>query len=157
MKLTEVTFSDLSNIVHQIFISEHQRFATPDFKIIKFVGVYDYGSAGANDGLYIRAIYEAVHTAWYTHANILDFTELDYQWGDQMDHVFNFGWNSYIQYQHPLVVIVGERCREALQSLLTSNYQKDCCDTLEEAIQLAKQKHLDHEKHLAEWRNSVGI
>jgi hypothetical protein len=164
MKFSEVAYSDLSSITHKIFVHKRPRYVTSELKIIKFIGSYGHGGAGANDALYIRAACEAAHTAWYSKANILDFTELDYQWGDEMQGVLAFGWDKVIKYQYPLAVVVGDSCRKALQSLFvfanhqthTSNYQDYCRDTLEEAIELAEQKHIAYKEYLDKWFKERG-
>lgn len=148
MKFIEVTYADLSDITHKIFVSEYPRRVTPRFKIIRFTGVYRPGGAGRDDALYIVAACEAAHEAWYSqHANILDFTALDYQWGDEMEWVFRFGWYQSLKYQHPLAIVVGDRCRKALQSLMKTRYDDYCRNSLPAAIRLAKQKHLSFEEH----------
>lgn len=157
MLFSEVSYADLSDITHKIFISDHAQFITPELKIIKFFGHYRYGSAGSNDAHYIYAACKAAHTAWHTDANIIDFTELAYQWGDEMEGIFSFGWDRHTKSQHPLAVIVGDSCREALRSLLGSQYQEDCRDTIDEAITLVKQKRVQQEEYLVEWRKSVGV
>lgn len=153
MKFSEVTYSGLSSITHQIFIYKRQRYATSEVKIIKFIGSYHHGGAGRDDALYIRAACAAAQTAWFSETNILDFSELDYQWGDEMEWAFSFGWDSSIKYQFPLAVVVGDGCRKALQSLLTSEYQDYCRDTLPKALKLAEQKHLQYKEH----RKSTGV
>lgn len=140
MYFTEVTTANLSNITHKVLLSEHPRFGVPEFKIIKFIGSYRHGSAGADDELYIRAACEAAHAAWYSEANIIDFTDLEYHWGDEIERIFSFGYEGANQCQHPLAVVVSEKCRKALQSLLTEEYEDYCRDTLDKAIGLAQEK-----------------
>lgn len=153
MKFSEVTYADLSSITHQIFIYKRPRYVTSEIKIIKFTGSYRHGGAGHDDALYIRAACEAAQTAWFSETNILDFSELDYQWGDEMEWAFSFAWDSSIKYQFPLAVVVGDKCRKALQSLLSSRYEDYCRDTLPKTLKLAKQKHLQYK----EYRKNTGI
>ena len=155
MNLTEVSLDELSQIRYTVLLSEHKPFATPEFKIIRYKGTYRDGSAGATDADYIMATSKAAHEAWYSETNILDFTELTYRWGDEMENVFGLGWDRVTRCQHPLVVVVGDGCRGALKSLLLSEYEEYCCETLEEALVFAREKDKVYEECLKRWRERV--
>ena len=140
VNFTEVKLTDLSDITHQILLSEHDRFDTPEFKIIRYIGIYKYGSEGKGDFTYIRAVCQSACEAWWSKATILDFSQLDYQWGDEMD--------SAIGMAEPLVILVGEKCRKALKTLWPDEYDDFCCDTMEQAITLARTKIIRHDEQL---------
>lgn len=141
MKFSEVTYGELSSLTHEVLLSTHvRRYGLPLVKVIRYRGVYRAGTPGRPDALYIRATSQAAHEAWYSLANILDFSELEYVWGDNMAWAFSLGWNGYKVEQHPLAVVVGGRCREALESLLRDEYDLFCRDTMAQAIVLARQK-----------------
>ena len=157
MNFSEVNYSDLSSITHQVLLSEHPRFAIPEFKIIRFIGVYRHGSQGKGDALYIESAAAAAEVAWHSETNVLDFSALEYQWGDEMEDIFSFGWEPLIRCQRPLAVIVSAKCRDALKSLLTSAYEYDCRDTLEEAVKLAREKRIEYDACVAAWRKNNGL
>jgi hypothetical protein len=92
-------------------------FARPDFKVISYSGVYGVGSAGKKDALYMVATAKAAHEAWYTSATVFDFTELEYEWGDEMEWIFDFGYQPLANCSYPLAVVVSEKCGPALKSL----------------------------------------
>lgn len=155
MKLSEVSLDNLSQIRHSVLLSEHKPFATPDFKVMRYFGTYRDGSAGATDADYILATSTAADKAWHSDTNILDFSELTYRWGDDMERVFSLGWDPVTQCKQPLVVVVGDRCRDALKSLMEDEYDNYCCDTLEEAFAFARRKYNAYEECLKQWRGHI--
>src|SRR5881227_2973928 len=76
IRLRPVTFAELSDLRHETLASEQQPFLTPEFLVIRYIGVYRPGSAGRGDALYIVATAKAAREAWYSNSTILDFREL---------------------------------------------------------------------------------
>jgi hypothetical protein len=74
----EVKLAGLSQITHQILLSEHENSETPEFKVIRYIGIYKPGSAGADDFAYIYGVFN-LSEIWFSEATILDFSQLDYR------------------------------------------------------------------------------
>lgn len=156
VRLRQMTFAELSDLRHETFTSEQQPFLTPEFLVIRYVGVYKPGGAGRGDALYIVATAKAAREAWYSNSTILDFRELEYVWGDEMEWVTSITWDRVIRYHAPLTIVVGEKCRGALKSLLRDEYDKFCVETLEQAYAMGRQKTQDYKLYLKEWRPGPG-
>jgi hypothetical protein len=155
MELHQVKYSDLSSISHTIFVSEHEQFQSPEFLVIRYSGEYRIGSAGNPDAKYIFGTAAGAHAAWQANAVILDFTDLSYTWGDAIEMVLSIGLRPELKTEFPVVIIVGERCREALQSLLTDGYSNYCVGTLDEALELARKKIRQYQTAVEEYRRSL--
>lgn len=150
-RFEEVTYAQLSDLTHTVLVAREPQYGTPDLKIVKVVGVYRVGAEGSPDAHYMRAVCAAADAAWYTRANILDFTELDYRWGDEMQSVLLFGWDRVLRYQRPLAVMVGEGCRHALQGLMEAEYAEVCRETVDEAVALVRRKSRDYDAYVKDW------
>ena len=97
MELHQVEYSDLSSITHTVFVSRYERFQYPEFLVIRYTGEYRVGSAGNPDANYIFATATGAHAAWHSNAIILDFTDLSYTWGDDMERVLGVAWNPILK------------------------------------------------------------
>jgi hypothetical protein len=137
LTLRRVSYVDISALQHEVFTSS-------DFLVIRYAGIYRDGGAGRGDALYIRATAEAAHQAWYSPCTILDFQGLQYSWGDEMEWVVDIGWNPVVKQQSPLAIVVGDKCREALRSLLDDKYNNFCVDTMEQGVSLCQRKQADY-------------
>ncbi len=147
-----VTYAELSGIRHEIFTSEERPSVTPECLIIRYFGTYRYGASGRGDALYIIATAEAARKAWYSRCTVLDFQGLEYTWGDEMEWVTSVGWDRLIQCHEPLGLVVGARCRTALQSLLGEEYEKFCGDTIEQVLDLCRRKEQEYKQRLKDYR-----
>jgi len=136
VRLRLVTFAELSDLQHEVAVAEGPRFRPPDFLVIRYSGTYRDGAAGRGDALYIVATATAACKAWWSPCTILDFRDLEYRWGDEMEWVTGITWNPADCAHTPLVVVVGDKCRDALRSLLREEYERFCVDTLEQAYVL---------------------
>ena len=74
-------------------------------------GAYRDGSAGAPDAHYITGIISTTAGVWRPSAFLVDFTNLTYEWGDEMDLIFE------AIDENRAVAVVGEYCRKAMASL----------------------------------------
>lgn len=148
-----VAFSDLSDIELTMFVASSERHETPDFLLLKYSGHYGIGSNGSDDAKFIVATSKAAHSAWYTEGVIIDFSKLDYRWGDEMSWVFDIGWCPVTGCQHPLSIIVGDNCVEGLRSLAKDSYENTCVDSLDKAKAMIRTKADDYERCLQEWRD----
>lgn len=156
IRLWPVTLAELSGLRHETFTSESRPFQTPEFLVIRYFGAYRDGSAGRGDALYIVATATAARKAWYSRSTVLDFRDLVYAWGDEMQWVTTIGWDRVIRFHAPLGVVVGEKCCTALKSLLREAYDKFCVDTLEQAYLLCRQQEQKYKEHLQAWRPEPG-
>jgi hypothetical protein len=157
VRLRPVTLAELSGLRHETFTSEQQPFLTPEFLVIRYTGAYRPGGEGRGDALYIVATAKAAREAWYCNATILDFRELEYVWGDEMEWVTSITWDRAISYHAPLALVVGEKCRGALRSLLRDQYATFCVETLEQAFVMGRQKSQEYKIYLKEWRPGPGV
>ena len=57
--------------------------------ILKVIGKYPSGSAGANIGEYLRGLSVFLRELYQLEGLILDFSELDYEWGNNLYGVIN--------------------------------------------------------------------
>lgn len=87
---------------------------------LKCAGTYRVGSSGKPEA---RAIYEAACSSLEqasADALLLDYTELHYEWGDDMWLTFQVDHPSNDQ-ELPFAVVVGDSCKDAIKSLLESD------------------------------------
>jgi hypothetical protein len=85
---------------------------------LKCMGVYEIGSPGyaQADQIYTSAV--ALLRATHAACVLLDYTELDYQWGDDLWLTFQIEHPQDPRDCVPHAVIVGPRCSTAIKSLL---------------------------------------
>jgi hypothetical protein len=137
VKIRQVTYEALSSLTHTVWLSEHGKFETPECLMVKFAGIYRSGSDGPPDATYIMAATKAAHEAWFSMSVLLDFTDLEYTWGDNMEWVLRFpsmfGWSGC---EFPLVILAGDRSRAALKTLFGIRYDACCRETFNEAVEL---------------------
>jgi hypothetical protein len=151
VRLRPVTYAELSALRHEIMISEAPQFQAPEFLVIRYFGSYRDGADGKSDALYIVAAAAAARKAWWCPSTIVDFRELEYHWGDNMLWVKGIASDGP-KLRRPLAIVVGDRCRKALRSLLREEYETFCVESLEEAFSLCRKKTLEHEQRLKETR-----
>ncbi|MES2072016.1 MAG: hypothetical protein V4488_16790 [Pseudomonadota bacterium] len=154
MELTQVTLKDLSRIEHEVYLPPFEKYLSPEFKLIAFQGIYGHGSAGKADARYMQAVCRAAHEAWYTSGTILDFSNLEYEWGDEMEQVIDCLDRSPGNCTYPLAIVVGSRSEQALRSLLQESYDDLCFRELESALIAIRNKKRAFDDCLTEWRKS---
>jgi hypothetical protein len=114
-RLTEHKLKDLSAIQVRYFVGALSKVPHFEILIIKYVGVYPFGSAGNGDALYIYAMAKAGVGAFEPWGVIHDLSELSYEWGDMLEMVFDVGPD----YENsPRAIVVGSVCAEAVRTLL---------------------------------------
>lgn len=107
-----------------ITIEEHCPTMTYDFKvsylrdtylvdilIISFHGEYRYGSGGSPDAGLIRGIIKTGVSVFHPFGVIINFTDFEYNWGDDLDLSFEEAGPT------STCVVVGEKCRAAFSTL----------------------------------------
>jgi hypothetical protein len=152
MKLSTITLEQLSPLTHEVKVPETEKFRSPAFKVISYHGEYRYGSGGNADARYIVATATAAHKAWFTEGIVIDFSDLKYEWGDEMEWVLNIAQSGPTKCSFPLVIIVGDKCKPALQTLIPGDYAEFCVESLDEALSVLEQKRRAYRQCLAEWR-----
>jgi hypothetical protein len=152
LRLRPVDFAELSGLRHEILISEERPSAIPEVLVIRYFGVYRDGGAGRGDALYIVATAEAARKAWFSRCTVLDFRDLRYSWGDEMQWVTSIGWDRVVQCREPLGIVVGEKCRAALEFLLRDEYDSLCAGTIEQVLARCRRLEQEYTQRLREYR-----
>lgn len=116
--LKELNPEDLSEIKVQYLQGSSRITDYHDILTIKYSGKYGIGSAGNGDAQYMYAKGEYGLNCYEPMAAILDLSEIEYEWGDMMDLVFNIGSNQYIDTEFPIALVIGEKCSEAIGTLI---------------------------------------
>jgi hypothetical protein len=149
----EVRLADLSRIAHSYHIApsrEPGRVAL----IIRFVGQYGVGHIGNPDAIYMTAVASAGLDAWHPNRLVFDFRELEYTWGDMLDSVLRAGKGRVSVLELicsgkssglkdmqprdiPTAVVVSDKCREAVTSLLVQEMREDPAKWLFDSLQAA--------------------
>ena len=153
--LRPVSYAELTGLRHEVAVADGPRFQSPEFLVVRYFGSYRDGAEGEPDAKYILAATAAAREAWWSYSTILDFRELEYRWGDNMQWVTGIGWDKGIRLHWPLAVVVGDRCRDALRSLLRDEYQGLCVESLEEAFAVCRRKADEHKRQLRERRGQA--
>jgi hypothetical protein len=154
MQLRRVTYDQLSARSHQVFVSDDETSGAHQFLVIQFQGIYKAGAAGSGDALYIVSAIEAARRAWWAPSTVVDFRELEYTWGDEMEWVAEIGWDRVTRIQAPLAIVISDKCRKALKSLLEAEFERVCVDTLESAFELCRAQEMQWHQQLKEWRSN---
>jgi hypothetical protein len=152
VRLQPVTYAELSGLRHEVAVADGAPLQSPEFLVIRYFGACRHGAECEPDAKYILAAAAAAREAWWAYSTILDFRELEYRWGDNMEWIAGIGWDPGTRLHWPLAVVVGDRCRDALRSLLRDEYQDLCVESLEEAFALCRRKAEEHERQLRERR-----
>jgi hypothetical protein len=83
-----------------------------DTVVAQFSGVYRIGCKGGPDAGYIEDVLRGVRIQYAPYRLIVDFSTLDYQWGDQMEWFIKPNCHG-----GPFTLVVGPLCVEALSTL----------------------------------------
>ena len=151
---SEVRLSELSKITHSFHIITTSGGHGVDALIIKFVGSYGVGCKGNGDACYMRAVASAGLEAWHTGVLVFDFSELDYVWGDMLSTVLSVGKGKVRALERlflgktsdisdlkpsdiPTLVVVSDRCRKAVRSLLVAEMSEDPVGWMFDSLQTA--------------------
>ena len=105
--------------------------------IIKFGGKFGIGSKGKEDSDFMEEIIKLTINSWETYGLILDFSHLEYQWGNSISDVF---WTAKLEKgaEFPVVILVSNLCKGALEGIRplyqSNSDEKWLFDTLDDAI-----------------------
>ena len=112
-----------------------------DILHIKFSGTYRLGSAGKTELGYMTGNYELGKAIWRPFKIILDISNVEYEWGDDMELLLD------ISDPKSSVIIVGDKNRKAISTLIYGiDTKKDIVDNkfyfdnLEKGVQELKRK-----------------
>ena len=148
--LTPLRWEDLSSLRHRVF--DWPRDEGPSVLVVEYSGHYGHGSSGRGDATYVVASATAAWEAWHRDALILDFTNLSYACGDEMEWVLGLGWVAHQKCQRPLALVVGDDCRAALQSLEEGEEPSVLADDFAAALRLIQSASQRFERCLEAWR-----
>jgi hypothetical protein len=80
----------------------------------KAFGKYKSGSAGSSDAYHIRGMMAYAQERFYQRYWVLDLSDLDYEWGDEMDLVLGLDEFEGVE---SIATVFGENCIEAVATL----------------------------------------
>lgn len=89
--------------------------------MVSFSGTYGAGSQGNEDGIFIRAVTWAGLAAFGGGCLVLDFTEMDYRWGDTLLKVFgdvSLSIDEPSVAAYPVLIVTSDRSRDAFLGLV---------------------------------------
>jgi hypothetical protein len=154
MQLIPVSLENLSAIKFTVALAPHERYRNPEFLVVAFAGTYRDGAEGAPDATFIAAIMEAVQRAWFTESLIVDLTQLEYYWGDEMDWIFDVGRFQPSPCNKPLAIIVSENCRDALKTLAPEEFDRHCVESFDEAVACIRAQKPAFDECMNAWRGN---
>lgn len=131
IKLENINPDTLSNIEVSYSIGHSRVTDYYEILVISYKGKYGFGSGGNNDAQYMYAKGEFGLNVYDPLGVVLNLTELEYEWGDMIDMVFNIGDNHYRELDFPLALVVGDKCKEALGTLFHGVESKESPTTRE--------------------------
>ena len=151
VRLKPVTFEQLSALRHSVFVSESAGRGSPEFLVVRYEGVYRDGGAGHDDALYLVAAAKAAQKAWWAPCTILDLRELQYSWGDEMEWITSIGWDGVMRLHSPLAIVVSDKCRAPLKSLLEADFGRFCVDGMEAAYASCRRQDVEWKQAIKDW------
>ena len=120
MELKRRLLEDESDVLASFWVPENQNTSVRENQllVIRYHGVYRNGSEGNPDAAYMAAIGRAAIEVFEPAAVVIDLCDLSYQWGDMLDSVWNIGRDPVWETQLPCAVVVGDKCRAAVGTLI---------------------------------------
>jgi hypothetical protein len=117
-QLEPLDLTDFLTIRSSAFLYRSPLEDAPTVLILKFAGLYHPGSSGSPDATFISAVRDAAMLHHEPDGLVLDFSELEYQWGDDLDNLLPNDEALYYWRQTPMAVVIGSKCREAIRTLI---------------------------------------
>lgn len=137
--LRERQLGELSSIQCRFYTCDSPTLDYGEILVVRFEGTCGYGSGSNGDCVYMAAMTQAGLTAFEPLALVLDMRGLSYEWGDMMGHVLAAGSDQYVDAPFPTAVVVSDRCREGLTSLVQDEMDEEPEEWLFESLELACQ------------------
>ncbi|MGC3957537.1 MAG: hypothetical protein QM813_06135 [Verrucomicrobiota bacterium] len=85
--------------------------------VARFSGLYRPGHSGKPDCLFIEGIAATAMDVWNCRGLVLDLSNLDYQWGDEMEWLLPIR-RTCTKVNFPSATVVGPKCRNAIATLI---------------------------------------
>ncbi|HWJ27479.1 MAG TPA: hypothetical protein VNS32_13120 [Flavisolibacter sp.] len=122
-----VSFKQTCPLIEFAFELIHEKSSYfPQVLLIKVIGKYRDGSEGDDDAKLIKGMMVTGIDLWRPGSVLLDFTELQYEWGDYIDYVFEAS-----DFNKPIAIVVGPKCRIAISTLIYGlDSDKDIVDNI---------------------------
>jgi len=147
MPLHPVSFATETAIHYEFQLETFDKERSPcRILVAKFVGDYRPGCRGTPDALFIQGITQAALKMWGPDGLVLDFRQLSYTWGDNMEEVLGIRGEIKV----PFAIVGSELCLPAIGTLIqvfygvekikTATDAEDIFDKMEEAIEYVHQK-----------------
>ena len=118
IKLTEEYPDTMSSILVSYWTGYSRLSSHKDILVVKYSGKYGFGSSGNSDAKFMYAKGCFGLAAIEPLGVLIDLSELEYEWGDMLDLVFDIGRTQYINEPFPTALIVGEKCSNAIGTLI---------------------------------------
>ncbi len=150
IRLTPVTFAELSSLRHETLTSETRPFEVPEFLVIRYFGVYRDGSAGHGDALYIVATAAAAEVPGILAARCWISALSITAWGDEMECVTSIGWNRVLKCHEPVRILVGEELSGGFAVCTAQRIRDILRESVEQAFARCREDRQQYEKRLRE-------
>ena len=121
MKFEQIQIHRGSVITFDARFSSRDSVPHISFLHLAFSGRYRPGGEGAPDAHFIMGILKIAEGSWFPSATILDLSNLDYEWGNEMARILG------TEQTQRFAIVVGEKCRRALSTL---KYGKDTANDI---------------------------
>ena len=123
-----------------------------DILHIKFFGEYREGSMGKPELGYMVGMVNLGIEIWKPLKVIIDIRNVKYEWGDDMQILFDEAYNSHIR----TIIIVSDKNKYAIETLLGKNdiiYNELAFDNFEEGVDVIKNMKLkEWDNDLQQWQ-----
>ena len=119
MDLTEHRFDDLSDIQYRIYTCDISAKRRATAMVLAFSGTFGVGSAGNNDGVFMRMVTYSALSVWRSHAVVFDLRELTYTWGDKIAETFGCGVDPSGVEDLPYATVISGRCRQGFSTCMS--------------------------------------
>ncbi len=114
LELKEQFLVGSGSVAVRYFLTPSRNRPTLEVLVIRYTGIYPFGSSGNADGNYMFAMAKAAVAAFDPSGVIHDFSEFRYEWGDELEKVFFVGTEME---RSPIALVVGPGCEEAIRTL----------------------------------------
>ena len=145
MNLTPRKLEELSGIRCEYFTCEFPEGLFGKLLVVVLKGECGLGCGCYKDCMFMTAMVRAGYEGFQPDAVIMDLSELKYEWGDEMTGVLMAAQGYYVEAEFPTTVVVSDKCREGLTSLVRDEMSKDpkqwLFESLPDAIEAAIAKH----------------
>lgn len=118
IKLELQNLKDWSDIQVSFQLGKFRTFYRRQILAISYSGEYGVGCEGNGDAQYMYAMGKLGIELYKPDAGIIDLRDLEYVWGDMLEMVFGLGRQNLYPHNISMAMIVGDKCKEAIGTLL---------------------------------------